>query len=437
MNADFYRAFEERYRGSRDLIKNRLQVYLPFVEKLQTLHQDTLVVDLGCGRGEWLELLGEQGILAQGIDLDDQMLAACRERNLMVETADALSWLANRPDESCDLVSALHLAEHLPFELIDHLVEHALRVLRPGGLLILETPNPENIVVGTTNFYLDPTHQRPLPPSLLAFLPEYYGFGRTKIMRLQESAELAAGREPTLFDVLGGASPDYAVIAQKQGDSSKLAIFDALFEQDYGLKTDTLAWRYEVAHQQSLRGALELAGQGVDRCNALSVEQQQQNQAIQQHQQQIQALQQQQQLIQALQQEIQALQQQLQDLFASRSWRLTAPLRDLSTGLRSLSFATPAAHVKGACCHLLLFALRQTEKHPALAKSIRAAVSHFPRLKAHLRRIVAHRTTESAAVPTPENGRCANQVNALTPAARRVYADLLAAVEEFKSKEKT
>ena len=89
-------------------------------------------------------------------------------------------------------------------------------MLMPGGLLILETPNPENLVVGTSHFYLDPTHQRPIPPELLSFLPEYYGFAKLKTLRLQERRELSGGKAPTLFDVLDGVSPDCAVVAQKE-----------------------------------------------------------------------------------------------------------------------------------------------------------------------------------------------------------------------------
>ncbi len=80
----------------------------------------------------------------------------------------------------------------------------------------METPNPENIVVATRDFYLDPTHQRPIPPQLLSFLPEFYGFARTKIIRLQESKDLEMRADLTLQDVLSGASPDYAVVAQKE-----------------------------------------------------------------------------------------------------------------------------------------------------------------------------------------------------------------------------
>jgi O-antigen chain-terminating methyltransferase len=308
-------------------------------------------------------------------------------------------------------------------------VHHGLRVLRPGGLLILETPNPENIVVGTANFYLDPTHQRPLPPPLLAFLPEYHGFARTKIMRLQESAELAAGKEPTLFDVLGGVSPDYAVMAQKQGDADMLAPFDALWERDYGVKTDTLAMRYEQAHQQSLRSALELARQAVEKSDMLFRQQQQQSEAYKQQ------LEAQQQQIQAQQQQIQAQQQQIQAFYTSHSWRLTAPLRCLTTNLRSLRFALPI-QARGTARHLLLFVLLQMGKHPALERFLRKAAGRFPRLKARLRSFVALRSTESIATPASGNHH-GNQAVALTPAARRVYVDLKAAVEESKPEGKS
>ena len=92
------------------------------------------------------------------------------------------SWTA----DSLTVVSAFHVVEHIPFETLRQLVDEAYRVLKPGGLLILETPNSENLVVGTSSFYLDPTHQRPLPAQLLTFVVEYAGFERVKTLYLQE-----------------------------------------------------------------------------------------------------------------------------------------------------------------------------------------------------------------------------------------------------------
>ncbi|MGB4672518.1 MAG: methyltransferase domain-containing protein [Azovibrio sp.] len=245
MRDDFYRHFEDRFRGSRETIKSRLQIYLPFLLQLQQQEACYPVLDLGCGRGEWLELLQEHGFSPLGVDMDEGMLSACRERNLQVHAGDAIEFIRNLPDRSQGVVSGFHIAEHLPFAALQELVREALRVLQPGGLLILETPNPENLVVGTSSFYLDPTHVRPLPTQLLAFLPEQTGFARVKILRQQEAEGLRASDAPSLYDVLTGVSPDYAVIAQKEGDAGLMVALDPLFEQHHGLSLEDLAGRFQ------------------------------------------------------------------------------------------------------------------------------------------------------------------------------------------------
>lgn len=246
MSDGFYRAFEDRHRGTLESVKLRQRVYLPLITPLARHYPNAAAIDLGCGRGEWLELLSESGFDALGIDLDDGMLAECRARGLNVRTQDAISALQGLPDASQAIVSGMHLAEHIPFDALQLLVQEALRVLLPAGLLILETPNPENIVVGTANFYLDPTHNRPLPPLLLSFLPEYYGFSRVKILRLQEPVSLAQTRRFTLHDVLGGVSPDYAVVAQKAADKSLLAMVSHAFEPEYGVSLGELSNAYDT-----------------------------------------------------------------------------------------------------------------------------------------------------------------------------------------------
>ena len=115
----------------------------------------------------------------------------------------------------------------------------------------METPNPENIVVGTRDFYLDPTHKRPIPPELLSFLPDFYGFARTKVIRLQEAKDLAERENLTLQDVLSGASPDYAVVAQKKAVENLLSVLDYPFKLEYGLNLENLTALYES--QMSMR----------------------------------------------------------------------------------------------------------------------------------------------------------------------------------------
>jgi O-antigen chain-terminating methyltransferase len=243
---NFYKAFEDQHRGSRETIKARLAVYLPFIKKLQAAHPNATTLDLGCGRGEWLELLQDHQLTASGIDLDDGMLSACRSRGLNVQTGDAIAHLKSLPSESLSIVSGFHIAEHLSLDDLQSLIKEAQRVLKPAGLLILEAPNTENLVVGTSSFYLDPTHQRPLPSALLNFLVGYLGFARTKVLGVQESVPLREEHGPTsLFAVLSGVSPDFAVIAQKAGDASAMANFDTLFAKEYGLTLELLANRYQ------------------------------------------------------------------------------------------------------------------------------------------------------------------------------------------------
>ena len=103
-STDFYRAFEERYRGSRELIRKRLQAYQPFIAPLPGIYQPANAIDLGCGRGEWLELLQDAGFAPQGVDLDAGMLAACTERGLPVTQGDALVHLQSLGDASQCLV---------------------------------------------------------------------------------------------------------------------------------------------------------------------------------------------------------------------------------------------------------------------------------------------------------------------------------------------
>ena len=243
---NFYKAFEDQHRGSRETIKARLAVYVPFIKKIQENHSNATALDLGCGRGEWLELLQDNQLTASGIDLDDGMLSACRSRGLNVQTGDAIAHLKSLPADSLSLVSGFHIAEHLSLDDLQTLIKEALRVLKPAGLLILEAPNTENLVVGTSSFYLDPTHQRPLPSALLSFLAGYLGFARSKVLGVQESVPLREEHGPTsLFAVLSGVSPDYAVIAQKGGDASSVASFDTLFAKEYGLTLELLANRYQ------------------------------------------------------------------------------------------------------------------------------------------------------------------------------------------------
>ncbi len=248
----FYRAFEDKHRGSHETIKQRLQVYLPFILPLQGLYDDCRALDVGCGRGEWLETLVENGFNATGVDLDEGMLEACQARHLPAEKADALLYLKAMPSDSLCVLTGFHIVEHIPFDDLKQLVAEGNRVLKPGGLLILETPNAENLIVGTQNFYLDPTHEKPIPHMLLEFLVSFSGFARSKLLRLQENPALVDSPTVGLMDVIGGTSPDYAIIAQKDAGTLDVSAFDPAFDAAYGLSLDELAHRFEENQTERL-----------------------------------------------------------------------------------------------------------------------------------------------------------------------------------------
>lgn len=255
MIPDFYRAFEDRFRGSRQQIKARLQVYRPWLDTLANQIPQRAALDIGCGRGEWLEVLTEAGFDATGVDTDAGMLAACHAHGLRGELQDGLAALAQVKDNSLALVSAFHVVEHLPFDQVLELLKQAHRVLAPGGLVVLETPNSENLGVGTFNFYLDPTHERPIPYLLLQFAATFSGFEHAHILRVNHDQALEQATELSLHDVLCRASPDYGVVAIKtrsDGQSAQAA-FAACLADNPGLSLEALAGRFDNQYSGGLR----------------------------------------------------------------------------------------------------------------------------------------------------------------------------------------
>ena len=173
------------------------------------------------------------------------MMEACSNFNFSFTKEDAVKYLKSLPNESQVVVSGFHIVEHLPFEKLQLLVSEALRVLKPCGLLLMETPNPENILVGIKNFYIDPTHNKPIPPELLYFVAEYAGFYRIKTVRLQEDKDSLDNPNITVTSVLAGVSRDYAIIAQKEGKQEDLAKFDNAFSREYGISLEALGKVYD------------------------------------------------------------------------------------------------------------------------------------------------------------------------------------------------
>jgi O-antigen chain-terminating methyltransferase len=217
-----YVAFENRFRGSSEEIRERLAAYVPLFEGRSP------VVELGCGRGEFLELAGEAGVEASGVDNNREMLGACRDRGLTVEEADLGSYLQKMPEESLGGIFAAQVIEHLPPALLRRILTDCHRTLRKGGRLVLETVNPKSLLA-FVDFYRDLTHQKPIHPETLEFLLRACGFvevGIQFVSPVNERAKLFTlppddGASRTLnenFNKLNAtlfADQDYAAIATK------------------------------------------------------------------------------------------------------------------------------------------------------------------------------------------------------------------------------
>lgn len=221
-----YASFEQTFRGEREQIKQRAAYYLRTLADAGIEPDDEgVVLDLGSGRGEWLEVLAEHGYHGRGVDSNRGMLKESESRGHEVVEADALDYLRAQPEGSFAAITSMHMVEHMPHPLVTQLLDEALRVLRPGGVLILETPNPENVLVGSCMFYMDPTHLHPIPPPLLQWTVQARGFEQVEIDRLSEHRG-SSDLKPVSDDVPGAAQinqivawftapPDYAVIARK------------------------------------------------------------------------------------------------------------------------------------------------------------------------------------------------------------------------------
>lgn len=405
MSDGFYRAFEERYYAPREHIKDLRRQYLPFITPLSTAYPGSPVFDIGCGRGEWLELMAERGFLPYGVDLDQGMLNACFERDIPAEQGDAIAFLQTLENESQAVVSAFHVVEHITFDQLRTLVSEALRVLKPGGLLIMETPNPENIAVATRNFYLDPTHQRPIPSGLLSFLPEYCGFLRTKVLRLQEKKSLAESAEISLLNVLNDVSPDYAVVAQKAGSDALTAVLNGTFSAEYGVGLDSLAVRYN--DQISLRfkqmdTVLRQFGANIQQLEAKAYQAESK--------------------VQQAEARIHQSEARINALLNSTSWRVTAPLRAMAEGVYQFKAPVLKQRIRLVLQHAALYVGRR----PWLRRTVHRVLAHCPGVRSRLIRAVQRTSAgyQAVSVEVP------TELAQLTLHARSIHADLVSAIQK-------
>ncbi|AJJ09191.1 ubiE/COQ5 methyltransferase family protein [Yersinia rohdei] len=286
--------------------------YLPLAE----IYPNSNTCDLGCGRGEWLELLNEAGFKTEGIDLDEGMLSYCRDLNLNVRQQDVIQYLQSLDDNSVSLVSSFHLVEHIGFENVKLLVQEALRILKPGGLLIIETPNCENIIVSTNTFYLDPTHVMPIPNKLLSFLTNYFGFKRSKVIRLQGRTDVTTPESLQLIDIFTVVGQDYGLVAQKDGPKEILNKFDNIYNKEFGSDLDMAINKFSM----HLNHAFKMRDDKINELSLRSINEKN-----------------------ALELKLMESHEQIKAIYSSASWKITAPLRFLK---KAVIFILPSTLIQ-------------------------------------------------------------------------------------------
>ena len=213
-----YVAFEDRFRGSRELIKERQSQYIGFIQKAYEESKGDYLLDIGCGRGELLELLAGSGIPSKGIDLSAESVRICTEHGMNAKQADALQFLGGVKNDSLIGVTAIQVVEHLMTDYLAELIKLAYQKTKPGGVIILETVNPFSIF-SLRNFFIDLTHNKPIPQDTLKFLVEASGFVDTSVhfsSPVTDELKLSGDDENTKkLNELLFSFQDYAIIGWK------------------------------------------------------------------------------------------------------------------------------------------------------------------------------------------------------------------------------
>jgi O-antigen chain-terminating methyltransferase len=206
-----YPRFAEQFRGPEENIRAGQRFYLDYFAGRSA------VLDIGCGRGEFLELMREAEVSATGIDLSEECVSVCRAKGLDARTADLFAYLAALPEMSLDGIFCAQVVEHLPPARLPEMIRLCASRLSREGVLAIETPNPECLAIFATHFYLDPTHVRPVPAPLLRFYFDENGLGVIEIRKLSPAVEavpaLASLSEDLREALFGGL--DYAIIGKK------------------------------------------------------------------------------------------------------------------------------------------------------------------------------------------------------------------------------
>jgi len=218
-------AFENKFRGSSENLNDKLSFYDEILNEVLSRFPKCKLLDIGSGRGEWLIKCQQLGIQSMGIDNNLSMFNYCSDKGLTIKHGDALEILKTFEDNSFQLITSFHFIEHISFDLILEILDQCKRILVPGGVLILETPSIDNILVSSKSFYLDPTHVTHIHPEAIKFALEYLEFKETNYYLLNTEKKFNTSQH-AFSRLYNGVGQDVTVISRLEHPTQQ-SLFDA------------------------------------------------------------------------------------------------------------------------------------------------------------------------------------------------------------------
>jgi len=221
MNKEFYLEFENKFRGSSEIISDRLSMYDQLLNRILKQDISYKTIDIGCGRGEWLKKMQNKVSESIGIESDKEMVEKCKKLGFNVIEGDAIDILSNFSESSIDLITIFHVVEHLENHKLYKLINLCQHVLKENGVLIIETPSIDNILVSTNSFYLDPTHVNHINPDFISFLLEKTGFNKSKYYFIN-GGPLQLAESTKITRILNGVAQDLLLVASNSKDMTEI-----------------------------------------------------------------------------------------------------------------------------------------------------------------------------------------------------------------------
>ena len=271
MESSFYLEFENNFRGSRDQVTNLFSNYDGIIQYILDRDPEPTLLDIGSGRGEWLQKCSERGFKSCGIELNPEMASLCQNLGLDIIQGDAINSLTDIAENTFSIITAFHIIEHMSFDSMNKILIECQRILKKDGLLILETPSIDNLSISSRLFYIDPTHINPINADLLSFTLNKIGYNMVKVFYIN-GGPLQEEDKYSLTRILNGVAQDLLLIATKsektslQLDENKdwektlklgLTTIDACVQFDHQLRKKLLENEETINHLRSRIYSLE------------------------------------------------------------------------------------------------------------------------------------------------------------------------------------